>query len=43
MNLILKLALSYLESHPDVIISLIDQLVQAAIKALKSHNASTPA
>lgn len=38
-SLILKAAISYLESHPDKIAELIDQGVQAGLKALKAHNA----
>lgn len=38
--LILKLALSYLESHPDVVEQLIGELVSAIVNALKKHNAT---
>lgn len=38
-SLILKAAISYIESHPDTIAQLLDEAVQAGIKALKAHNA----
>lgn len=39
-NLILKAALSYLEAHPEQVANLFEQGVEAAINALKKHNAS---
>jgi hypothetical protein len=38
MNVILKLALKYLESHPQIIEQLIEELVTAIINEVKAHN-----
>lgn len=42
-SLILKLALQYLESHPEQIVELIGEGVQAAVHALKAHNSQQAA
>lgn len=42
MNVVLKLAVAYLEKHPEVVEQLIEQLVQAIINAIKAHNAAPP-
>jgi hypothetical protein len=39
-SLILKAALSYLESHPDQVAELIGEGVTAGVNALKNHNSS---
>jgi hypothetical protein len=39
-SLVLKLAVQYLEGHPEVVMSLIDQAAQAIVHALKAHNAA---
>lgn len=39
-SLILKLAISYLESHPEVIAELLDEGIKAGINAIKKHNAA---
>lgn len=38
-NLILAGLVKYLEAHPDQVVMLFEQLVDAGIKALKAHNA----
>lgn len=42
-NLIAKAAIQYLEAHPDQVVNLVEQGVEAAINALKKHNAQKPA
>lgn len=42
-SLIGKVALTYLENHPDQVASILEQLVEAAINALKKHNADAKA
>ncbi len=43
MNIILKLAISYLEAHPEVVEKLVAQLFEAIINAVTAHNASQKA
>ena len=42
-NLLTKAALSYLEAHPDQVVALFEQGAEAAINALKAHNAKAKA
>ena len=39
-NLILKAAISYIEAHPEKVTELVGAAVDAAIHAIKSHNAA---
>lgn len=39
-TLIIKAALRYLESHPEQIVAIFEQGADAAIHALKAHNAA---